>query len=318
MKSAIGIGALLADGLGDTVRVSLTEDPEFELVPCQKLITIGSELLNTPSKFSEIPEWKETSRNFTAFNKRRGDLPIQQEGDSFDIRGLMHRDGSVFTTVSLADLQTPDLLYKQLGTKSVVGMPFKDIATSDSIYLPQVPAVGDTQLRKSLKRLQDVAVGVLADYAQLSKNPLPNSVAIVTLDEIITNKGLPALPTGSIRYAIKVSGIEPESSYMKLPDYFNKLVTMIIIETPMSVSRVHASRRVFELLSQKRINLPVIHHCSYNQLNDKDDLILRAGSEAGALLVDGLGDGVLISTSSPSVFNIEMLRTTSFNLLQGA
>ena len=32
MKSAIGIGALLADGLGDTVRVSLTEDPEFELV----------------------------------------------------------------------------------------------------------------------------------------------------------------------------------------------------------------------------------------------------------------------------------------------
>ena len=32
MKSAIGIGSLLADGLGDTVRVSLTEDPEFELV----------------------------------------------------------------------------------------------------------------------------------------------------------------------------------------------------------------------------------------------------------------------------------------------
>ena len=34
MKSAIGIGALLMDGLGDTIRVSLTEDPEFEIVPC--------------------------------------------------------------------------------------------------------------------------------------------------------------------------------------------------------------------------------------------------------------------------------------------
>lgn len=35
MKSAIGIGSLLMDGLGDTIRVSLTEDPEFELAPCR-------------------------------------------------------------------------------------------------------------------------------------------------------------------------------------------------------------------------------------------------------------------------------------------
>lgn len=34
MKSAIGIGSLLLDGLGDTIRVSLTEDPEYELEPC--------------------------------------------------------------------------------------------------------------------------------------------------------------------------------------------------------------------------------------------------------------------------------------------
>lgn len=30
-----GIGSLLMDGLGDTIRVSLTEDPEFELNPCR-------------------------------------------------------------------------------------------------------------------------------------------------------------------------------------------------------------------------------------------------------------------------------------------
>lgn len=35
MKSAIGIGALLMDGLGDTIRVSLTEDPEYEMDPCR-------------------------------------------------------------------------------------------------------------------------------------------------------------------------------------------------------------------------------------------------------------------------------------------
>lgn len=36
MKSAIGIGALLMDGLGDTIRVSLTEDPEYEIDPCRR------------------------------------------------------------------------------------------------------------------------------------------------------------------------------------------------------------------------------------------------------------------------------------------
>ena len=41
MKSAIGIGALLMDGLGDTIRVSLTEDPEYEIDPCKRLASIG-------------------------------------------------------------------------------------------------------------------------------------------------------------------------------------------------------------------------------------------------------------------------------------
>jgi (E)-4-hydroxy-3-methylbut-2-enyl-diphosphate synthase len=41
MKSAIGIGTILADDLGDTVRVSLTEDPEFEYKPCNRLSEIA-------------------------------------------------------------------------------------------------------------------------------------------------------------------------------------------------------------------------------------------------------------------------------------
>ena len=112
MKSAIGIGSLLADGLGDTVRVSLTEDPEFELVPCQKLIDIGQDLLDDDAKFTDIPAWKETSRDFMQFTKRRGVLPGQMDGDPVDVRGLMHRDGSVFSVVTLEDLKMPDQLYR--------------------------------------------------------------------------------------------------------------------------------------------------------------------------------------------------------------
>lgn len=45
MKSAIGIGTLLSDGLGDTIRVSLTEDPEYEFTPCNRLAQLGNQVL---------------------------------------------------------------------------------------------------------------------------------------------------------------------------------------------------------------------------------------------------------------------------------
>lgn len=46
----------------------------------------------------------------------------------------------------------------------------------------------------------------------------------------------------------------------------------------------------------------------------RDDLVIAAGSNAGALLVDGLGDGVLLEASDQ---DFDFLRNTSFNLLQG-
>ena len=46
IKSAVGIGALLEDGLGDTIRVSLTEDPEFEIPVAKKLIEKGNKTKN--------------------------------------------------------------------------------------------------------------------------------------------------------------------------------------------------------------------------------------------------------------------------------
>jgi (E)-4-hydroxy-3-methylbut-2-enyl-diphosphate synthase len=191
MKSAIGIGALLADGLGDTVRVSLTEDPEFELGPCQKLIDIGTKLLTTASLYDKIPTWLESTRNFETFSKRRGDLPEQMEGDEVDIRGYLHRDGSVVSVVTADSLADPEKLYKGLGARMVMGMPFKDIDTSDSIYLPTVPTSEDKASRRTIKRLQDVAVGVLAPLDQLLLNPFPAAVAVLSMEQYVQYAGTP-------------------------------------------------------------------------------------------------------------------------------
>lgn len=87
MKSAIGIGALLMDGLGDTIRVSLTEDPEYEIDPCSRLANLGKAA--DAGKWGVAP-FKE-SRDTHSFSRRVGELPQQKEGDALDYRPLLHR-----------------------------------------------------------------------------------------------------------------------------------------------------------------------------------------------------------------------------------
>jgi (E)-4-hydroxy-3-methylbut-2-enyl-diphosphate synthase len=79
-------------------------------------------------------------------------------------------------------------------------------------------------------------------------------------------------------------------------------------------SRVQASRRLFEYLESNNLNFPVIHHLKFPSKTERDDLVIKAGSEAGALLVDGLGDGILLEAEDQ---DFEFLRTTSFGMLQG-
>lgn len=105
MKSAIGIGTLLADGLGDTIRVSLTEDPEFELEPCRLLAETGKKATLFIPGMDAVPKFEETGRSFTDFSRRQGDLPVQREEDQAEMRYLLHRDGSVLTAVTVAQLQ---------------------------------------------------------------------------------------------------------------------------------------------------------------------------------------------------------------------
>ena len=89
MKSAIGIGSLLLDGLGDTIRVSLTEDPEFELDPCRRLAQLGA--VAAREGWGVAP-FGESTRDVQGFSRRWGALPEQRESDGdADYRNVLHR-----------------------------------------------------------------------------------------------------------------------------------------------------------------------------------------------------------------------------------
>lgn len=195
MKSAIGIGTLLADGLGDTIRVSLTEDPEFEYEPCNRLGEIAESRLAANNEEAaagqaSVPKYTDT-RDITSFARRQGELPAQQEGDVVDVRGFLHRDGSVLSVVTpeMFSAENAPYLYQELGCKTAVGMPFKDIATTDSILLRQVPPASDTKARTAIRRLIEVSMGVIVPAEELEANPLPNAVALMDLDDAVAYDG---------------------------------------------------------------------------------------------------------------------------------
>ncbi|CAA6655240.1 unnamed protein product [Spirodela intermedia] len=316
MKSSIGIGTLLQDGLGDTIRVSLTEPPEEEIDPCRRLANLGMQAANLRKG---VGPFEEKSRHYFDFQRRSGQLPMQKEGEEVDYRGVLHRDGSVLMSVSLNQLKTPEILYKSLATKLVVGMPFKDLATVDSILLWELPPVEDVNARLALKRLIDISMGVLTPLSEQLTKPLPYAISLVNLKELTTG-AYKLLPEGS-RLAVTVRGDE---TYEELEILKNvKDITLLLHNVPYTeekIGRVHAARRLFEYLADAQLDFPVIHHIQFPEGIQRheslapDDLVIGAGSNAGALLVDGLGDGLLLESPGQ---DFDFLRNTSFNLLQG-
>jgi (E)-4-hydroxy-3-methylbut-2-enyl-diphosphate synthase len=191
-------------------------------------------------------------------------------------------------------------------------MPFKDIATSDSIYLPEVPPSSDSTARTALRRLVEVNVGLIAHADQLEKDPLPNAVALMTLQEAISKDG--KLPAGAIRLAVEVNGTEDDDEIKKI-GAMNPSIIFLNIDN--SISQLHGSRRVFEILKSENIQTPVIHHYETTAENS-NELALEMGSKLGSLLADGNGDGVLVEVvGDKQSFTLDFLRKTSFSLLQG-
>eukprot|EP00622_Pseudochattonella_farcimen_P001451 FR736147.1.p1 GENE.FR736147.1~~FR736147.1.p1 ORF type:complete len:211 (+),score=35.90 FR736147.1:49-681(+) len=88
-----------------------------------------------------------------------------------------------------------------------------------------------------------------------------------------------------------------------------------MIKTPEHISRLHATRRIFEILKSKDIKVPVLHYMVCNK-GETTEMALEVGAAIGPLLVDGMGEGVILENAEGATFGLDFLRTTSFGLLQ--
>lgn len=110
IKSSVGIGSLLLDGLGDTIRVSLTEDPWAEILPCTQLISLYNSYLG-----KGIPPFAESSRPISRMPKKltyfHPDSSLFLRRESFSIASQktdFNPDISAFTTNNSITFQSTD------------------------------------------------------------------------------------------------------------------------------------------------------------------------------------------------------------------
>lgn len=296
IKSAVGIGTLLEDGLGDTIRVSLTEEPEFEIPVAQALAKRYEERPSVPESEVENPDF-ELPPNFSPFeyNKR-----ASAELNTF-IGG--HQVPRVILDLSKENLKDPQILapagynYSPILDKYNMGDQSIDFAyLADE--LPSFTFPGN------LKQLYNY-------NTWLKLQNKTNCHPLYTLEQYIQ-----ATEKDKALNLVRVCHDDLEGElFASLP--FDKTL-VFVLETSKTHGMADQRAFFFKLLNAG-IDTPVIIKRSYRfdeteSLENKElKTQLYGATDLGALLLDGLGDGIWLDAPQVSTkFRV----STSFGILQ--
>lgn len=278
IKSAVGIGALLEDGLGDTIRVSLTEEPEFEIPVARKL----AEKFNNSTIF-ELPDLK-------------GQLPYNpfsyQRRNSTEINNIGGKHvPCVIADCSKKDNITPANFYG-FGYNYSVQLDkwnIQDIA-SDYVYIGQNKL--DFEVPGTL--------GVICDFEnwKVNYNKKQGFYPLVRIDN------LTKIELDQTAFCI----LKAEE---KIPAELTNYRNLILVLETNYTNVTQLFRNFFIQLAKEKINLPVILKLDSNE-KDTETFQLYVSSDAGSVLIDGFGDGLWISAEQPST----IVNSTAFGILQ--
>jgi len=293
IKSAVGIGTLLEDGLGDTIRVSLTEDPEFEAPVAkaladryslrnQELGVQSKEAESTSSIFHDTPSVK----TYSPYSySRRITEPIQHIGG--------HHQPLVMIDVSKENLKDPYFL-SSVGYNYSAGLDKYNLADQacDLAFLgDNLPSFS---FPGNLKQVYNY-------NTWLGLKDKNNCHPLFSLDEFnnaaIKDEHLNFVEIDSEHF-----------SHLSL----HQLINVVFVLKTAAVHGMAEQRAFFVALQEKNIQIPVTIKRSYANL-DADNLMLYAATDLGALLTDGFGDGVWIDAPMQ---NLALLNATSFGILQ--
>ena len=265
IKSAVGIGTLLEDGLGDTIRVSLTEEPEAE-IPIAKILADRYEQKNDGSRplpaISTIPydPFFHTRRNTTNIFNIGGDEVPRVIGDLSD-KAFIHYE----------DLGQFGYLYSRNQDKWHIS----DLAI-DFLY------IGSNSIDFEIPG----TLGIIQDYHGTTSRE--------EYFQLFTVKQLGVIPEDRVSFLICSDSDNIISTLKSLPN------CILILETDHEYGYA-AQRRFFIGCIEQGIKKPVIIKRSYAGYS-KDEFLLYSATELGALQVDGFGDGIWLESDHDKGF----------------
>ena len=319
IKSAVGIGTLLEDGLGDTVRVSLTEDPEFEAPVAKALVDryVGrnSEVGGRRSEVGSLDAAKLIDGNATVNPQpttnnpqptTHNPQPITYDPYSYSRRTTEpvqhiggHNHPIVMIDVSKDNLKDPFFL-SSVGYRYSAGLDKYNLSDQacDLVYLgDNLPSFSFPGNLKQIYNYQTWKI--LRDKS--------NCHPLYLMEEFLS---------ADVKdEALNLVEINIEQFRDLTAEQLNNLgenARLVFILTTAAKHGMAEQRSFFIALQEKNLQIPVIIKRSYPGL-DADHLMLYSATDFGALFIDGFGDGVWIDAPSE---DLALLTSISFGILQ--
>ncbi|MDR1054927.1 MAG: (E)-4-hydroxy-3-methylbut-2-enyl-diphosphate synthase [Prevotellaceae bacterium] len=259
IKSAVGIGTLFADGLGDTIRVSLTEEPENEIPVARALV----EYFRDRKKHSDVPVADVSFYHPYDYVKRASKAVKNMGGNHAPV---VMADLSFLSSIYEKDIENLGFTLTENGWRG-------NDSTPDYIYMGS--------------GFYDFITDGLQFFDDENNDFIFCNISYLTVQFIQWLKQNPHV--------------------------------ILILETN-SANGVAEQRSFFLKLAENNVGNPVIIRRKYNE-DELTELQLKAACDLGALLIDGFGDGIMLSNSVTinKVPNTEQaIVATAFGILQAS
>ena len=305
IKSAVGIGALLEDGIGDTIRVSLTEDPEFE-IPVAKMLV---------ERYGRRTELQKPISEMYGFSVTRSAEIVETESqiNELSYSPFDYQRRHSHAVVNIGGKQVPRVI--------------ADFSSHDKIVPADLELIG-YKYNVAIDKwyLSDQA----CDYLYAGKQQLDFAIP-GTLSVIVNAKEWKKLsgkerhyPLFSLEEYLSAEEKSDELNFITINSFsiynlqstiFNN--TVLVFETENEHGMAE-QRSMFVELMRRDNSVPVIIKRDYKNIS-AEQRQLFASTDIGALLLDGFGDGVWMTDFSDrkqETRNKKQINSTLFGILQ--
>ncbi len=342
IKSAIGIGTLLEDGIGDTIRVSLTEDPELEIPVCRNIVKRYSQppqtppkegLAKTQSRVNEFEDSLENKKANSATNERKFELAESSKSLS---KGEGFRERQPYSPFEYKRRETFEV--NNIGAKHVP-VVIADLHKIDKIKPEDLEAIGYTyDIVTDKWNISDLAADYIFTADQLIDFDLPGTLKIICyynlwlasadkekyfpifdeqqyLDDNISK----SFVTNFVMLDCYSEGY-PEIDLEKIILKLRQDKTSVICLSSTNKNSVQSIRRMFIDLSQQEVKNPIVIITDGTN-ESMDENLIHYAVEAGALLLDGFGDGICLGhrfAEKKVTTDYKLLNSIAFGILQAS